>query len=361
MSFPSTSSPSRPRLSPFGVLVGTTAILLLAWLGSRSSLSRGSVEHIPAEPFNHVYVQAQIGEPSKCLVTDRAGATLRRSEPETAGARWKCTWLQGPDGPVLIALTGKEPSYLFVPQAAVADPILPLVYEKVRRQEELPLPRLRWVHLFYDRTYRGFYLQVRLPDKKWTAQKELGRAEILETVDQRAWCWNRKLRSVCAMWNEAFIAEAIFPQPATSPGLDLLGALLDAGRSERRQGRSFILGETPIDAHYLWPWPLPFDMHRQLAGADGARRDPDGVGSGLSYSDARYGSWVAAPEAGSVDWRGRLEALVGAPQESDPKAADFERAAAVTVQVGAAAASDDGMAERLAASPAASWLAGGES
>ena len=370
MSTHPTPNPSRPRVSLLQAVVVSALILALAWVASRGSLARSSAERIPDRPFAHVYVQTKIGEPAKCLVTDRAGATLRRSEPETVGARWKCRWLDGPDGPVLSALTGKEPSFLFVPHGAVFDPIHPLVYERVRSRDELPLPKLRWVHLFHDRIYRGFFLQIRLPDKKWTVKQEMGRAEILETLGDRAWCWNRKLRSACAMWNSSFIAEAIFPQPAAGDGLDLLRHLLVAGGEvDDPPAQRFILGQNPVQDASLWPWPVPVELRRQLAGADAVARSPDDVGSGLAYTDARYRGWApagaennggggqdwSAADWSAADWNATVTAQVGAATAEDPTWQDFERAVEVSVPSGALPQAAT-MGERLAASPLSAWL-----
>ena len=299
----------------------------VGWLAMYSPLARQASKQVPDEPFRHVYVQSKIGSATKCLVTDRAGATARRSEPELSRARWKCRWIDGPDGPVLAALTGKKPSYLFIPEAAVVDPVLPLVYEAVRKAEQLPLPRVRWVQLFHDRRYRGLYLQLRLADKVWSTELELGRAELLETHGASAKCWNRKLEPACLLWNGAFIAESIFPQPAWSPGLALLhGLLADSGF----EPRAFVLTELPRDEHHLWPLPLPVDLSRQLAPS--------------RYDDTRYAEWSRPTTAPAA-----------IPSLEVPEAEWARRAL-----LEAAGQGVDAMAERLERSPSLAWLAGAE-
>lgn len=306
--------------------------LAAAWAASRSPLAEKSTTQVPDEPFRHVYVQSRVGSADKCLVTDRAGATTRRSEPDLSKARWKCHWSAGPEGPVLSALTGKEPSFLFIPESAVVDPAQPFVYEAVRGSENLPLPRVRWVHLFFDRAYRGFYLQIRLPDKELMTKHELGRGEFLETHGDSAACWNRKLEASCVLWNSAFIAEAIFPDPAWTPGLTLLHELLAAASLE---SRAFVLTEQPSDARHLWPWPLPVDLARQLRGSD------SGAGR---YRDQRYVHWSRP----SVTAMPRTDAAaLDLPSASEARAALIE---AVGKEAGPS------MTQRLDRSSTLVWL-----
>ena len=309
-------------------LVGLAA----AWAASRSPLNQKATVQVPEEPFRHVYVQSKVGSADKCLVTDRAGSTVRRSEPELGRMRWKCRWSDGPDGPWLSALTGKEPSYLFVPEVAVADPAQPFVYEAVRALEDLPLPRVRWVHLFFDRSYRGLFLQIRLPDKRLMSKLELGRGELFSVDGTTASCWSRKLKPTCLLWNSAFIAEAIFPDPAWSPGLALLNDLMS---ETELKTRAFVLTELPKGEHHLWPWPLPVDLSRQLQGT-GPEASP--------YRDQRYLRWSSSsvPALGS-----------SATTQLDLPTAEWVRSAMLK------AAGADGEAEmgsRLDRSPSLAWL-----
>ncbi len=306
--------------------------LVAAWVAGRGSLSQKATVQVPEEPLRHVYVQSKVGSADKCLVTDRAGATVRRSEPELGKMRWKCRWSDGPDGPWLSALTGKEPSFLFVPEAAVVDPAQPFVYEAVRGLEDLPLPRVRWVHLFFDRSYRGLFLQVRLPDKKLTTRLELGRGEFLSVDGSTASCWSRKLKPTCLLWNSAFIAEAIFPDPAWSPGSTLLNDLLS---DTQLTTRTFLLTELPKGKSHLWPWLLPVDLSRQLQGS-GPEASP--------YRDQRYLRWS----------RSSMPALSGADvAELDLPTAEWIRAALVEA-VGTEG--EAAMIRRLEASPTLAWL-----
>lgn len=274
--------------------------LTLAVLASQSRLARLSNMEVPAEPFAHVYVQSKVGSDDKCLVTDRQGATLRRSEPSLAGSRWRCSWTGGAVGErTLIALTGKEPSYVFVPASRVLDPAFPWIYELVRQSRvdaggKVLLPRLRWVHLFHDRRYQGFHLQLRLPDKSFADNRHLGRVELMSAHDDRLYCWNRKLRPTCTLWSENFIAEAVFPEPMVNEGLELLDGLLPPELSRSYYLSAFPL--TPAGGLYpdteeesppmppgkeghLHPLPLPFAL-------EGALGEP-----GDFYADIRYRRW----------------------------------------------------------------------
>ncbi|MEM9595876.1 MAG: hypothetical protein AAGD06_16510, partial [Acidobacteriota bacterium] len=196
--------------------------LLLAYAASQTATGRRANVQVP-DGFQHVYVQARIGSETKCLISDRAGVTLRRSEPELGRTRWKCRWTGGAPGRgALTALTGKNPAYLFVPFADVIDPVQPWLYGAVRdaRGEvdgAVSLPRVRWVELFWDRQYQGLYLQLRLPGKRFAEAGELGRVELLALGgDDGLYCWNRKLKPSCTLYG-FLLSEGIFPAPETAP------------------------------------------------------------------------------------------------------------------------------------------------
>jgi hypothetical protein len=282
-------------------ILSAALALTLAVLASQTRLARLSNMEVPAEPFAHVYVQSKIGSDEKCLVTDRQGATLRRSEPNLAGSRWRCSWTEGAVGErTLVTLTGKEPSYVFVPASRVLDPAFPWIYEAVRQGRvdaagKLLLPRLRWVHLFHDRRYQGFHLQLRLPDKRFADNRHLGRVELMSAQGDHLYCWNRKLRPTCTLWSENFIAEAVFPEPRVDAGLALLDGLLPPELSRAYYLSAFPLTPVgglypdteeesppspPDDVGHLHPLPLPF----ALEGALGEPMEP--------YIDSRYRRWA---------------------------------------------------------------------
>ncbi|MCG8456803.1 MAG: hypothetical protein MI919_11030, partial [Holophagales bacterium] len=330
-----------------GLLAVALLALVVAIFASGTRTGRLAGLAVPEEPFRHVYVLGRVGSDQKCLVTDRAGATVRRSEPDLAGSRWRCHWGAGEVASrTLVAVTGKEPSYVFVPAGQVFDPVFPWVYEAVRDRLRAPrelrdLPRLRWVHLYHDRLYQGFHLQLRLPDRRFAERRGLGRTELISVLGDRAWCWNRKLRGACRLWNEAFVAEAIFPEPLVTPATRLLDSLLppEASRAyfltetsrgapprEPPAGAPFAAWAEPVPPRdgeampvdlmpgawraerqpvvplvgNLHPLPLPFALEEVLATVPAEEpRDRGGL-----YVDARFRAW------------GRLG---GSPWSEDPR------------------------------------------
>lgn len=264
------------------VLVATLGLAIAVWASQRG-IGRISNLALPGG-FTEVYVQYKVGDPSRCLVTDRAGATVRRSEPDLQAARWNCRLSSG--GEALQVLDGQRASFLFVPYEEVVDPVYPFLYEALRQLDgEKPLPRLRWVHLFVDRTYRGFFLQATLPTRDFAEEKQLGELEMLTIRGSELFCYDRKLRGLCPLYG-ALIAESIFPSPDWSPASHRLAALLPADLP-----RSFLLSDQPGDN--LRSWPLPFDLPRftVVAGEDQH-----------SYYDQRLETWrVPAGQVEGID------------------------------------------------------------
>ena len=255
--------------------------LAIAALASRTSVGRLSNLALPPD-FGHVYVQFKLDDPTRCLVTDRDGSTADRAEGGLEAARWYCA-KSGENDAGLLTLDGQRVSSLFVPFEKVADPVFPFLYGALPASaEEPPLPRLRWVHLFVDRTYRGLYLQSTLPTREFGGAKELGELEMLVTSGTQLHCFDRKLRSLCPIYT-GLVAESIFPQPNYPPGAARLAALLPADLP-----RAFLLSEKGAES--LRPWPLPFSLAEMVA------RE-----GGTPYYDQRLAAWrPPAPAPGAA-------------------------------------------------------------
>lgn len=253
--------------------------LALALFASRTQVARLSNLELPPD-FAHVYVQFKIGDPTRCLVTDRDGSTADRAEGGLQPASWYCTRAgEGDEG--LLTLDGQRTSSLFVPYEKVADPVFPLVYGAVAQVAgEPPLPPLRWVHLFVDRTYRGLYLQSVLPTREFGGAKELGELEMMVVDGNLLHCFDRKLRTLCPIYT-SLVIESIFPQPKYPAGAARLAALLPA-----ELPRSFLLSDKGAES--LRPWPLPFALP-ELVRTEG----------GTPYYDLRLQNW--RPPAGSEE------------------------------------------------------------
>lgn len=272
--------------------------LVLALLASRTPVGRLSNLALPPD-FAHVYVQFKIDDPTRCLVTDRDGSTADRAEGGLQPASWYC--IRAGEGDLgLLTLDGQRTSSLFVPYEKVADPVFPLLYEAVARSAgEPPLPQLRWVHLFVDRTYRGFYLQSVLPTREFGGQEELGELEMMAVDGERLHCFDRKLRTLCPIYT-GLVAESIFPQPAYPAGAAHLAALLPAGLP-----RAFLLSDQGAES--LRPWPLPFSLPELVR-----------TGGGTPYYDQRLQSWrppagaAAAPLPAGLDGPAIARSLHGA-------------------------------------------------
>lgn len=235
------------------VLVAALGLAFAAYASRHTQLGRMTNLAVPAD-FDQVYVQFKIDDPTRCLVTDRGGATADRAAPELSAARWSCRRDDTAGEEALLALDGKRASFLFVPFEQVADPVYPLLYEAWRPADgPRALPRLRWVHLYVDRTYRGFYLQTTLPTRDFFEDKKLGELELLVVGGDRAYCFDRKLRGLCPTYT-GLIAESLFPQPAFSPETAALAGLLP-----RDLPRTFLLSDQ-AGPEALRSWPLPFAL-----------------------------------------------------------------------------------------------------
>lgn len=303
----------------------------VAILAQQTRLARLTNVAIPAD-FLEVHVTSKIGDPGRCLISDRGDAAVRRSEPELQSARWRCEE-RAPDREgelILAALDGKRASFLFVPYRHVVDPAWPLLYEELRQGAgEAPLPRLRWVHLHQDRVYRGFYLQASLPSNDFVQENKLGRLEIQAADGADAACFDRKLRNVCPIYS-FLVSESILPAVAYTPALARLDALLPADLP-----RHFLVEEKA--AVPMRPWPLPFDLRDLLE---------DDAHPVAMQHDERFRRWrasaaepaplpgLALPEAAVL--RSRLESALEASCRVTP--------------------CDDGDRRRLAESPTLRWL-----
>ena len=333
-------------------LVAAAAALAVAWLASASKLARETNLDLAEGDFRHVYVQSRSGEPHKCSVSGRGGATTRRAEPTLVGARWKCRWLQGEGGQeILAATTGKEPSYLFIAADAVHDPAFPYLYQAVRSRDQELLPRVRWVQLFWNRRYRGLALQVRLPDKKYADRHDLGRVEIMATDGDRMWCVTRKLDPACILWNESFIAESLWPQPASSRDLDFLRSLAARRQAPYSPGSvrsSYFLAENAN--RHLRPFPLPVDLSAVL-----------GEVRGRHYVDRRYADWPVFESSGDLT-RGHMPAPPDWWSEAELQSRDAVRASlthAFKVSCETTGCSTEDLLARLDRSPSLAYLPGG--
>lgn len=265
--------------------------LVLAVQASRTPAGRLSNLALPGD-FPHVYVQFKVDDPTRCLVTDRDGSTADRAEGGLMPARWYCT-RSGEHDEGLLTLDGERVSSLFVPYEKVADPVFPLLYEQLHQAAgEPPLPRLRWVHLFVDRTYRGFYLQATLPTREFGGAQELGELEMLVVAENRLHCFDRKLRSLCPIYT-GLVAESIFPKPNYPPGAGRLAALLPPDLP-----RAFVLSDKGAES--LRPWPLPFSLPEMVRSQ-----------GGTPYFDQRLQTWRPAENVAEGVAEGVAEAAAG--------------------------------------------------
>lgn len=306
--------PSETKTRQLGVLVAVAALgfAIAAYASRNTHVGRLTNLALPGG-FDQVYVQFKIGDPTRCLVTDRGGATADRAAPELSPARWYCLQENekgegGKKGGSLLALDGKRASFLFVPYEQVADPVYPLLYEAVRPTAgPHALPRLRWVHLYVDRTYRGFYLQTTLPTRDFFEDKQLGELELLVIDGDHNFCFDRKLRGLCPTFT-GLVALSQFPQPAYTPETAALAALLPEDLP-----RAFLLSDQE-GPEALRAWPLPFGFPRLV------------LAEAKPYFDHRYESWRPAPGAAA-------EAAGPAASEPAKVAADLHAALAAACQV----------------------------
>ena len=316
------------------------ALTVLAWFAQQSRLARTAQLAVPQGSFPELYVQMDVGsdpgsERRKCLVSSRSGTTLKRSESRLAKASWRC-WVTGSVGaPVVVADSKTEPSSLLVPHTAVSDLAFPLVYEVARNEESETWPRMRWVHFFYERQFRGLYLQIDLPGRFFAAEHGLGRPELLAVEGDRLVCFDRKMRPVCPTYVLA-VADAVFPEPRRSTAGTMLEALLGEGQ------RTYVLSD--VDYSRLEPFPIPV----ALAGV---------LETDETFVDQRYRRWLdGAAEAGeegrfppSIVARAAAEApAIRAALEAMGPSLD---ASCTVLECDAAAER-----ERLSQGPASAWL-----
>lgn len=284
-------------------ILGTAALVVLLLvvgvLASQSPMARFSNLARPEVSFPDVYVQMKVGSDEKCLVSGRAGTTVKRSESSVARTRWDCRFVEHSGGATtVIAIDKNRPSWLFVPFTEVEDLAFPIVYGAVRETLERPMPRVRWVHFFFNRQLRGLYLEVQLPGRRFASDHELGRLELLTASGDEMVCFDWKMRAICRVY-EAMVADAIFPAPATDQGLRFLSGLAPSA------SRSFILSE--LDLETLVPYPLPVAVDRLIPSG----RDP--------YHDERFRRWQgAAPVTAETEAR-----YAEAVRDSEPPVATF--------------------------------------
>lgn len=280
-------SPFESKSSPLWVLALVALLGFgLAVHASRSTHVGRTANLALSGDFPEVYVQFKVDDRARCLVTDRGGSTADRAAPELMPARWFCK-KTGPGGAGLLTLDGARASYLFVPFEEVADPVFPHLYEAVTATAgEPPLPRLRWVHFFVDRGYRGLFLQVTLPSRDFFEEKQLGELELMVVEGKNALvCYDRKLRSLCPIYTH-LVVDSIFPHPRYPPLASRLAAVLPS-----EVPRAFLLSDK--GAETLRPWPLPFAFQEMVP--------PEGK----PYDDHRLDSWRPSAEAAAPgSWPG---------------------------------------------------------
>lgn len=338
-------------------------MLLAVFWAPRSRMARLANLKVPDSSFASVYVQMKAGSRGgKCLVSDRAGTTEKRSDDGLAKASWRCRLELGEADPlVLLAESKREPSYAFIPVSEVEDPYFPWLYESLRPVGEVSLPPMRWVHLYYNRHFQGLYLEASLPGRNFAAQRledrvapaggpedrtpesppvEAERLEILTVVGDRLTCVDRKLRPLCPIYGLA-LADGIFPRPAQGPATELLSWLLTVGSPER--SFSFILSDRRYE--HLEVFPLPFAAERWLG------EEP--------FRDDRYLQWqeVATPaEEVQASLRSMLE-------DKKSELAALEGDLRVSIEASCEVMSCDAteLLARMAASPSRRWTVGTES
>lgn len=321
-------------------VVTLLAIVGVVYLASHRRGARFANLDVP-EAMPAVYVQMDVGSREgsdfrKCLVSSRSGTTAKRSESRLAKASWRCRVEGEGWAPVLVADSKEQPSAIFVPQTLVGDLAFPLVYEVVRDAHDRPLPAMRWVRFYFERQFRGLYLQVFTPGRAFAAEHQLGRPEILAVSGDRLVCFDRKLRPVCPTYNLA-VADAVFPEPRPSAGAALLHSLLPEGV------RTFVISE--LDYTTLEPFPLPVVLEEAMV-------------PGEPWVDARYRRW----------WEGDGVAEPGASDELfEERAAGNRQAIREAVEAleeilpascGVQDCDPEAELERLRGSPAMGWLAG---
>ena len=329
--------------------LGVVVLVALLGLGvaifaSRQGVGRMSNLALPGQ-FPEVYVQFKVGDASRCLVTDRAGSTARRSDDDLQPARWNCR-ASGPQGEALLALDGARASFLFVPYEKVVDPVFPFLYEDVRRDPSEPaLPRLRWVQLFVNRIYRGFFLQATLPTKDFFEEKQLGELEMLVVAGDELYCFDRKLRGLCPIYS-GLVAESKFPQPAWPAGARELAALLPPDLP-----RGFVLSDKALADLSLADnqpagfraWPLPFALPALVD----AEAKP--------YYDQRLAGWRSPAERVSA-WP--PSKAPGPALDLDPARIEQRLREALAAACAVRGCDADELGSRIAASPSLAALRG---
>ena len=356
------------------------ALLLgvIAFWASDSRMAQLSNLQVPQDTFPEVYVQMDVGSDTKCLVSGRSGTTEKRSDESLAKASWRCRTEMPPgQPPVFVADSKRQPSFLFVPFTAVSDLMYPYVYDEVRAGEDLALPNLHWVHLYYNRQFQGLYLEISLPGRHFAAERlesalagtldqateavdgqvdeavsdeavsdeavsdeavsdEVGapepeHLELLSAKGSALVCFDRKMRPVCPVYNLA-VADGIFPRPQSSAGVAFLQHLSPP------PAFSFILSDRRYDV--LEPFPLPIDLGALL------RREP--------WMDQRYQRWqepAIAPPALEQHYAHLLRGNEKAIKTRLHHLTTSIRASCVVMECDVAAE-----LERLAASPSGRFL-----
>ena len=169
----------------FGFLLLLLCVIGAGIITSRSRLSEFSNLQLPEVSFQQTYVQMNERSTNSCTVTDRAGTTVKRSETDRAKSDWECRQVGEAEGPlVLLAISKKQSSYLFVPFTSVSDLLYPFVYEIVRTTQKLNIPRIVWTHLFLNRQFRGLYLQITLPGDKFSEEHRMGHLELMTVTGE---------------------------------------------------------------------------------------------------------------------------------------------------------------------------------
>jgi len=258
----------------FGFLIFVVFLIGAGITASRSRLAEFSNLQLPEVSLQQTYVQMNVGSTNPCTVTDRAGTTVKRSETDRAKSNWECLQVEEAEGPlVLLAISKKQYSYLFVPFTSVSDLLYPFVYEIVRTTQKLNIPRIVWTHLFLNRQFRGLYLQITLPGDKFSEEHRMGRLELLTVTGEYLVCLNENLRPICPVYSE-LIGSGVFPRPNLTDSYAFLNSLLS------QPSRTYLLPER--NSQIVEPFPVPVVLAELIAG------------SSERYSDERYTSWQIA-------------------------------------------------------------------
>lgn len=320
-------------------LVLAAAVLGVALLASQSPRARFSNLQLPADSFDEVYLQMKTGSAEKCLVGGRGRTTSKRSEGDVGKASWRCRATDALPASFL-AESKLEPSFLFVPVTEVNDPAFPWAYERLHQKLPLPMPAMRWVHLFHNRQFRGLYLEVQLPARAYAAAGNLGRLELLAADPDQLICFDRKMRPLCPIYNLA-VADGVFPEARGNDASRRLFALAAATMTSKE--RLFVLSDQDYGA--IYPLPLPFSLRDVLP------RDE------APYRDQRYARWWEA-STGIAEVAGVTETAsapaVGADLENRQRA--FVSSLTASCQVMDCDATV--LAQRLGSSPSMVWLQG---